>query len=82
MLISIKNMPIPKHKTRNYCPINVSVYRISEAEMSVTQYSGSNPRYPCVVVFLRYDKCLNSGGEYVEKLLNTCSICSLNFPLN
>ena len=55
----------------NSCPVSVSVFRMTEAEMSVTQWFQSQAAdlyNTGIQKFVpRYDKCLNYGGEYVEK---------------
>ena len=50
-----------------------------EAEMRVTVVlipGGRLLRHSIQTMVPRYNKCLSSGGEYVDKYLNTCCICS------
>ena len=56
--------------SRNYCPINISVFRMTEPEINSTVVpisGGRLLRHRIQKLVPRHDKCLNSGGEYVEK---------------
>ena len=58
------------YTSRNPCPVSVSVFQNDrETEMRITD--GRLLRHRIQKLVPRYDKCLNSGGEYVEKWLNT-----------
>ena len=66
--------------SRNSCPISFSVFSMTKRQRWVSEWFQSQAAdfYDTGIQKLvpRYDKCLNSGGEYIEKYLNTCCICS------
>ena len=66
--------------SRNVCTVSVRVFRMTERwrwVQTVVPISGGRLlRLRMQKLIPRYDKCLSSGGEYVEKYLNSCCICS------
>ena len=58
------------YTSRNSCPVSVSIFRMTEAEMCITVVpipGGKLLRYRIQNLVLRYEKSLNSRGEDVEK---------------
>ena len=82
---SLPMISIFSYTSRNSCPVSVSIFRMTERRRWVPQWFQSqvgdfyNTGIQTLVA--RYDKCLNSGGEYVEKYLNSCCICSNTYNL-
>ena len=68
--------------SRNSYPVSVSVFRMTErlrwASTVVPIPGGRFTRHRIQTLVPWYDKCLNSGGEYVENSL----ILALSIPIN
>ena len=73
-------IPIFSYTSRNSCPVSISVFRMTEKRRWMSKLvpipGGRFLRHRIQKMVPRCDKCLNSRGEYVEKDLNTCCICS------